>query len=89
MLPARLACTCTEEDCNEALKGLSLRLYLTELGKVESCNLLGLLDLLLVRLHLTLQLVNHRLHPEENSFRANCDQLLTFHGSSCPRPAGM
>merc|ERR1712181_155898 len=38
-------------------------LHLTELGKVESGNLLGLLDLLLVRLDLTLQLVDESLYP--------------------------
>merc|ERR1719412_852306 len=38
-------------------------LHLAELGKVEGSNLLGLLDLLLVRLDLALKLVNESLHP--------------------------
>merc|ERR1719464_2265268 len=37
--------------------------HLAVLGQVESCDLLGLLDLLLVGLHLALQLVNEGLHP--------------------------
>merc|ERR1712192_357772 len=37
--------------------------HLAVLGKVESCDFLGLLDLLLVGLHLALQLVNEGLHP--------------------------
>merc|ERR1719384_2844932 len=36
---------------------------LAVLGQVEGCDLLGLLDLLLVALHLTLQLVDQGLHP--------------------------
>merc|ERR1719362_2212950 len=38
-------------------------LRLTELGQVECRDLLGLLDLLLVRLHLALHLVDEGLHP--------------------------
>ena len=38
-------------------------LHLAELGKVEGSNLLGLLNLLLVRLDLALKLVNESLHP--------------------------
>merc|ERR1719186_137366 len=38
-------------------------LHLAELGKVEGSNLLGFLDLLLVRLDLALKLVNECLHP--------------------------
>ena len=36
---------------------------LPELGEVERCDLLRLLDLLLVGLDLVLQLVHHLLHP--------------------------
>ena len=38
-------------------------LHLAELGKVKGSNLLGLLNLLLVRLDLALKLVNESLHP--------------------------
>ena len=38
-------------------------LCLAELGQVEGCDLLGLLNLLLVGLDLALQLVNETLHP--------------------------
>merc|ERR1719220_1364512 len=38
-------------------------LHLAEFGKVEGSNLLGLLNLLLVRLDLALELVNETLHP--------------------------
>ena len=37
--------------------------HLSILGQIKSCNLLGLLNLLLVRLDLPLQLVNQTLHP--------------------------
>ena len=39
-------------------------LGLAELGQVERRDLLGLLDLLLVGLHLALHLVDEGLHPE-------------------------
>merc|ERR1712192_279992 len=56
--------------CKCLLIGISAGLSITKgachlavLGKVERCDLLGLLDLLLVGLHLALQLVNEGLHP--------------------------
>merc|ERR1711962_1720396 len=45
------------------LGGLKICLDLSELGKIEGGDLLGLLDLLLVALHLVLQLVHQLLHP--------------------------
>ena len=42
-------------------------LGLTELGQVEGGDLLGLLDLLLVGLHLALHLVDEGLHPERTN----------------------
>ena len=42
---------------------LQLLLGLAELSQVEGGDLLGLLDLLLVALHLVLQLVHQLLHP--------------------------
>ena len=50
-------------DVSALLRRLQVRLDLTELGQVEGGDLLGLLDLLLVALHLVLQLVNQLLHP--------------------------
>merc|ERR1712192_90175 len=56
--------------CHCLLIGISTGLSITKgschlavLGQVEGCDLLGLLDLLLVGLHLALQLVNEGLHP--------------------------
>merc|ERR1712192_298374 len=56
--------------CHCLLIGISTGLSITQgschlavLGKVESCDFLGLLDLLLVGLYLALQLVNEGLHP--------------------------
>merc|ERR1719234_1300474 len=56
--------------CHCLLIGISAGLSITQgscnlavLGQVEGCDLLGLLDLLLVGLHLALQLVNEGLHP--------------------------
>merc|ERR1739846_156771 len=45
------------------LRRLKISLDLAELGQVEGSDLLGLLNLLLVALHLVLQLVNQLLHP--------------------------
>ena len=50
-------------DVSALLRRLQVRLDLAELGQVEGGDLLGLLDLLLVALHLVLQLVNQLLHP--------------------------
>ena len=44
-------------------------LGLAELGQVEGGDLLRLLDLLLVRLHLALHLVDQGLHPEDKNIR--------------------
>merc|ERR1740119_57670 len=56
--------------CHSLLIGISAGLsiaqgacHLAVLGQVEGGDLLGLLDLLLVGLHLALQLVNQGLHP--------------------------
>ena len=46
------------------LRLLEVLLSLPELGQVDGGDLLRLLDLLLVRLHLALHLVDQRLHPE-------------------------
>ena len=50
-------------DVGTLLGGLKICLDLSELGKIEGGDLLGLLDLLLVALHLVLQLVHQLLHP--------------------------
>ena len=50
-------------DVSALLRRLQVSLDLAELGQVEGGDLLGLLDLLLVALHLVLQLVNQLLHP--------------------------
>merc|ERR1719222_577701 len=50
-------------DVSALLRRLKISLDLAELGEVEGSALLGLLDLLLVALHLVLQLVNQLLHP--------------------------
>ena len=50
-------------DVGTLLRGLKISLDLAELGEIESGDLLGLLDLLLVALHLVLQLVHQLLHP--------------------------
>ena len=62
--------TASAGPCHSMLLGLSLLsnaeqvgLHSPELGEVEGSDLLGLLDLLLVRLDLALQLVNQGLHP--------------------------
>ena len=50
-------------DVSTLLRGFKISLDLAELGEIESGDLLGLLDLLLVALHLVLQLVHQLLHP--------------------------
>ena len=49
-------------DVSALLRRLQVSLDLAELGQVEGGDLLGLLDLLLVALHLVLQLVHQLLH---------------------------
>ena len=50
-------------DVSTLLRGFKISLDLAELGEIEGGDLLGLLDLLLVALHLVLQLVHQLLHP--------------------------